>query len=217
MNKQLLSWESNFLTLGPRKYIQGATLLEGIIDNKELNELISVKKIKFSSRDFIFDQCSYHVFEKNLLSKKELSEYPARCDIKGEEGIDFTVCLSPKEKSQVDSREYDEDALVSVSKISIPNKQILVEWSGDETIFKVLIAGMKKLTYELFPGNDGGKWIFIGLDLAWEEAKKFNRGNIDLKIQSIIGGKMAKASVLLDSKPLGAILFSRSEGLKTRK
>jgi hypothetical protein len=198
----------DFYFLGKRKYVQGATLIDGLIEATEFWNLGEVQTIKMNCRLLLREQGVFTLLKENVESDEKKNFHTVfniSCN-----GTQFTVGLNPTNDSIETSVAYDEAASIAGFKIDKNNQSISLAWTSKLHPMQIFIALFKKILSELNPGIELGRWIFFGVDLNYALIKQIPKGQLVLKIKTVIANRNAKASLSIDGNDFGQIYFTRA-------
>ncbi len=209
---QTLNYNSTFVRLGQRDYVQGSTLVQGLLDALENWQLGRLEQLKIVCHSMLNEQGTYELAINHSTSsatndniKNSSIVFESRCD-----GQDYTIVLNGNGEEVDVSIPYDEEQLVSDHSYNESEETIEVSWSQKHPLMQVLIALNKVLLDKTLPSKSHGKWIFYKSELSWADLH-CQSGTLALKLHATIGLKSALSDVFLDGMKLGNIFFTRPE------
>tara|TARA_Y100000588_G_C14140514_1_gene875847 strand:+ start:190 stop:834 length:645 start_codon:yes stop_codon:yes gene_type:complete len=199
---------SNFFRLGQRNYVQGSTLVQGLLEAIKQWNLGSLNQLKVSCHTMLNEQGCYELLcedDPNAAQKTKqcATLFNVNCD-----GVAYFVILNGTQKEVTTSIPYDEASMVSTHQFDSNEKTIRIKWENQCELLKLLIALNKVLLNKLLPSEKHGKWIFYKCDLNWQSLHAAN-GILTLQLKGNLGLQSALSNIYLNDNLLGNIFFSR--------
>lgn len=183
-----------FCFKGNRNYVHGTDMF---------NNLINILGKDIINIDFMI----YKKTDKNIIlsdSKAKLSDnviFKFLYLKKGQEKLVYGLETDEKLNCRYD---YDEESIVKVAKIDIPNKSIILDKKTKYSFIENVVAINKYLLNSLFIDKKG-KWYFTRIQL-----KGISKEYLPLKLvfKNSFNLKLTKTEILTDNKKIGYIYFS---------
>jgi hypothetical protein len=209
---QTLTHQSNFTRLGQRNYVQGSTLVQGLLDALDSWQLGKLEQLKIACHTMLNEQGTYELVlnqDAPAMTDEKIKHssivFESRCD-----GHEYVIVLNGNGKEVDVSIPYNEETLVEGYIFQEPKQTIEITWSQKHPLMQMLIALNKVLLDKTLPSNNHGKWIFYKSDLSWAKLH-CQSGRLALKLRATIGLKSALSDIFLDGENLGNIFFTRPE------
>ena len=208
----LQSYDANFVRLGSRSYVQGATITYGLLEAANTWSLDPVERLRTTFHSILKEQGRYDLFRdpksKHLVEKGYIVLFHLQC---GKD--EFFVGLKGRGQPVPVSVPYDEEEMIASCEISGANKVASVLIHPGNPIVNFIIALNKKLLLSTLPTEGYSQWFLARYDLELRKTELIEPKLLNLEVASIIGVTNAKSTIKLDRESIGSIYFSRKEQL----
>jgi len=207
--KILKSRNANFNFLGARHYVQGATLIEGLLAALAYWGIGPVDRIQGNFRILLTEDGRYDLLDGNETQDATIENYNVLFHIRCRES-NFLVGLKGRGKPVTKSVPYDEEALISCSVINADQRSATVLISPGSPLINPLIALNKRLVSAVFPTQGFGQWFLSRYDIIFRRTRIEVPRRLGIRIIGSIGASNTVSAVDLDDDPVGTIHFSRN-------
>ncbi|ETO92866.1 hypothetical protein [Legionella oakridgensis] len=200
-------FHSNFVRLGHRNYVQGSTLVQGLIEAIASWNLGALQHLNMACYSMLNEQGCYELIKHEQMDnnniKKSATVFKIRCN-----SVEHLVLLNGTQKEVTTVIPYDEEVLISQHTLLPSEKKITYSWNANHPLMMILIALNKALLHEVLASNVHGKWIFYKCDLNWH-ALHSETGTLSLQLGNNLGLQSACSNIYLNETKVGNIFFSR--------
>lgn len=204
------SCEKEFVYLGHRQYVQGASMSWGLIEMVKHWSLGTIEKIQMNFHSPLTEHGIYDLYpidEKPHLSGKGYNTiFRLSCDT----GT-YVVGLKGNGNHVLTAQPCDEDRLVEGYQFFEAAKSAVLKLQPKSSLLNVLIALNKKLVNEFFPAEGYGQWVLSRYELAWNSAHISHSEVLEVKIAGNIGLGHTHSTIKLGGASIGSIYFSRNQ------
>jgi hypothetical protein len=179
--------------LGSRTYLQGTTILDGLLPLVPANASLVVN----------FPQL---LFTDRLIVRSEQDSASPACVVlkwrRGDERGAFLIY--PSEPSRDPVRiPYDEDSLVQLA--SFEADCVRLDTASPHSFAATIVSLQKALLHRVLPMSDPGRWLFVRLELS-QVPKAFIP--LELKLLQLASAKLARCEVRSSGEFTGILYFS---------
>jgi hypothetical protein len=202
------TFDVNFVFLEKRKYIQGATITNGLISSVNHWGLGSIERLIASFHRRTDEHGRYVLFKDakitNLTEQGYCAVFNVYC---GKDA--YLIGLKGRGEPVVESVPYDEDGLITSCEVLSDEKSALLECEPPKPLINVLIALNKKLHLALLPSTGFGRWYLAKFDLKWRPVEADVRKLLKVSILRNIKGLSTKSLIEINGEEVGYIYFAR--------
>ncbi len=179
-----------------------------------LSQCAGVAARQFSERlsNIVFTM--HRMSNKNMrLELKKLSDRDPKIESNDVALLRFTVGdeawvgrLKEREDGPTESYEYDEDAVLGLTRLDADQLSIRLLEESPYTPIETLTSMTKALHLRVYP-NATGKWIFCKWESqSWPLPSKLTGTTI--RVVQALGSRLTKSEIILDGSAIGQIYFS---------
>lgn len=209
--------QSDFYFLGERSYVQGSTLLEGVVSAARIWKLPKLIAVETSCREMVSSQAVYVYTGSSLGSQYEevMSDESIKASfkLKDELGACHAVSLIGASGGVfgVQSVPFDEDKLINGYSFDLKKNTIRLDNVNFDfiNISKLLIALQKKLLDAIFPKDGFGRWVYYSSTLEWPHMSDLHQGVLKVCVTRSLGLKVVECSAYFEDSYIGKQCFTR--------
>lgn len=207
--KTLKSYDPNFAFLGARRYVQGATLTDGLLAALDNWGIGPVERIQGNFRILLEEQGRYDLLTDSEAQDATLEKYNVLFQIRSTEE-NILVGLKGRGEPVTKSVPYNEEALISGSVSDAGQRSAAAMLAPGSGFINTLIALNKRLVSTIFPLEGYGQWFLSRYDIFFSRTRIETPRQLDVRIIGSIGASNTFSAVELDGESVGTINFSRN-------